>query len=199
MGTAASRPLRGRVRSSSALATVITGSGSWAGSKLAEVGRSEEPALATPRTPDGQADGHCALDAVERADIPISKADAVDATANVCTVSSQFSEMPGMLVSFRLAGNAPRAVIVLFQGAWDGLNPGVIASIRLTIDGVAQSGPADVRVEHRGESNEAETHGFNFVSDPVAPGLHVARIQWRAGGQGTQGCVADRSLIVMHK
>jgi hypothetical protein len=47
-------------------------------------------------------------------------------------------------------------------------------------------------------TDSASTHGFNFLSDLLAPGLHVARIQWRSVF-GTTACVQDRSLIVMHK
>jgi hypothetical protein len=44
----------------------------------------------------------------------ISKADAVDATDFVCTTSTAFTNMPGMLVSFKSGGTASRPVIVLF-------------------------------------------------------------------------------------
>lgn len=44
-----------------------------------------------------------------------------------------------------------------------------------------------------------ESHGFNFVSDPVAAGTtHTATIQW-SGQNARSGCVSDRSLIVLHK
>lgn len=129
-----------------------------------------------------------------------SKADAVDAVDLQCTSSPQFNDMPGMLVSFRLGGNASRAVIVLFQGEF-GINAteGTALFIRLTIDGSPQSGPNDVIADQRpgGSAPAAETHGFNFLSDPLSPGLHVARIQWRTNT--LQDCVRARSLIVLHK
>jgi hypothetical protein len=46
--------------------------------------------------------------------------------------------------------------------------------------------------------DEVETHGFNFVSDPLAPGTHTATIQWRDNGLGPF-CATERSLIVLHK
>jgi hypothetical protein len=129
-----------------------------------------------------------------------SKADAVDAIGGVCTQSAVYADMPGMLVSFKLGGTASRAVIVLFQGEWEAINSGSSAEIRLTIDNVIQSGPTDVGADRRAfdASDETETHGFNFISDPVTPGLHVARIQWRSP-RASQACTFARSLIVLHK
>jgi hypothetical protein len=132
----------------------------------------------------------------------ISKADAVDTTDQACTSSTQFIDLPEMLVSFKAGGKASQPVIVLFQGEWQS-DDELIAEIRLTIDGVIQPGPGNVRVDHLpgGERPRVETHGFNFLSDRLAPGLHVARIQWRADGGGLfrAFCVNNRSLIVMHK
>jgi hypothetical protein len=39
---------------------------------------------------------------------------------------------------------------------------------------------------------------FAFLSGPLAPVFHVARIQWKSFS-GLTSCVDDRSLIVMHK
>ena len=71
--------------------------------------------------------------------------------------------------------------------------------VRLVIDGVLQSGPNAVAVDHRPSAAPFafETHGFNFVSDPVTPGTHFLAIQWRTSGG--QGCIHNRSLIVLHK
>jgi hypothetical protein len=131
----------------------------------------------------------------------ISKADAVDATDQVCAPQGGFSDIPGMLVSFKSGGAGSRPVIVLFQGEWFNFADSSAIEIRLTIDGVEQSGPARVIVEHRttGSFDEFETHGFNFLSDRLAPGLHVGRIQWKRAGAAGTACVGNRSLIVMHK
>jgi hypothetical protein len=69
-----------------------------------------------------------------------SKADAVDTTNGACASSTQFADMPGMAVSFRLGGSAPRAVIVLFQGVFSLGDVPATAQVRLTIDGIVQLG-----------------------------------------------------------
>jgi hypothetical protein len=125
----------------------------------------------------------------------INKVDAVDTNIQACTVSTAFVDMPGMLVSFKSGGTASRPVIVLFQGEWLSIDRGT-GVIRLTIDGIVQSGPDDVEMNDT-DATETATHGFNFLSDRLAPGLHVARIQWKT--RGDVACVNERSLIVMHK
>jgi hypothetical protein len=131
-----------------------------------------------------------------------SKADGADATDLPCTVSPQFNDMPGMLVSFRVSGQASRPVLVLFEGSWGKLNGNTAGFIRLTIDGAIQSGPGTgdgiLTLGADGQIGSEGTRGFNFLSDPIAPGLHVARIQWRDNGAG-QVCIGERSLIVLHK
>lgn len=131
-----------------------------------------------------------------------NKADGADATDLPCTVSPQFNDMPGMLVSFRISGNASRSVVVLFEGTWGKLVGNTAGFIRLTIDGVIQSGPGTgdgiLTLGADGQTGSEGTRGFNFLSDPIAPGLHVARIQWRDNGAG-QVCIGERSLIVLHK
>jgi hypothetical protein len=66
--------------------------------------------------------------------------------------------------------------------------------IRLSIEGIPQ--PEEVAATTAFEA-VANTHGYNFVTDPLAPGLHVARIQWEVSGG--RFCIRDRSLIVLHK
>lgn len=114
--------------------------------------------------------------------------------------SQQWVDMPAMSETFQLGGNVSRPVIVLFEGEWQGFAERAIVGIRLTIDGAVQSGPSTVAVDHRpfGEPDEGETHGFNFVSDPIAPGAHTARIQW-ISSLPTEVCVGDRSLIILHR
>jgi hypothetical protein len=121
----------------------------------------------------------------------INKFDAVDTNEAVCAAPTAFENMPGMLVSFKSGGTTTRPVAVLFQGVIG--DRGV--EIRLTIDGVVQSGPSNVVLNFETPPS-AGTRGFNFLSNPLPPGLHVARIQWRAVGFI---CIQDRSLIVLHK
>jgi hypothetical protein len=128
--------------------------------------------------------------------VATGKADAVDAVDSNCIASFEFTDMPGMSETFSFGGTARRPVLVLFQGEWSTPTAGSTANIRLMIDGVVHSGITNAVLDHRagGAPNEIETHGFNFVSDPLAPGTHTATIQW-AGGS----CVRNRSLIVLHK
>jgi hypothetical protein len=134
------------------------------------------------------------------ANVPTGKADAIDRTDIPCTVSPNYTDMPATSVTFKLGGTAPRPVLVLMEGQWFLPNDGVTIRIRLLIDGVVQSGPTDVLVAERpaGVALIDGTHGFNFVSDPLVPGTHTAKIQWHDNGVNF-GCVTNRSLIVLHK
>jgi hypothetical protein len=127
------------------------------------------------------------------------KADGVQTDIVDCNDSSPFRNMTEMLVSFKIAGSVPRAVIVLFEGEWfsfSGEGP-TQARIRLSIDGIPQVEEV-VLATRRDVPSEDGTHGYNFVTDALAPGLHVARIQWGVGFGG-RSCIGDRSLIVLHK
>jgi hypothetical protein len=129
--------------------------------------------------------------------VATGRADAVNAADFACTPAVSFTAMPGMSETFSFGGAASRPVLVLFQAEWRSFGEGSVASIRLMIDGIVQ--PAStLSVDHRvpGNGDEIETHGFNFVSDPLAPGTHTATIQWSATGTL---CATDRSLIVLHK
>jgi hypothetical protein len=132
--------------------------------------------------------------------IVTGKASAVDATDGACTAANFFHDMPDMSKSFSFGGTASRHVIVLFQGEFRSLTEGTAVLIQLLIDGVVQSGPRHVAMAVRpvGDEFPPGTHGFNFISDRLAPGTHTAQIQWRDTGAGP-GCVEGRSLVVLHK
>jgi hypothetical protein len=133
--------------------------------------------------------------------IPTGKADAVALSNDIpCTVSPNYTDMPGTSVTFKLGGTAPRPVIVLMQGQWFMPNEGVEVRIRLMVDGIVQSGPNNVLVVERpnGVALTDGSHGFNFLSNPLTPGTHTAKIQWHDNGVNF-GCIANRTLIVMHK
>lgn len=128
--------------------------------------------------------------------VPTGLADAVDAPNNRCTRSRDFVDMPRMSVTFSFDGDASHPVLVLFQGSFSG-NEHSNARIRLLIDDVVQPPPGDgVDVHEEDASVDIATNGFNFISAPLAPGTHTATIQWLAG---RKACVANRSLIVLHK
>lgn len=129
-----------------------------------------------------------------------ARASAVDANERVCTAAPFFVDMPNMSKSFSFGGSASRHVIVLFEGEFGHLTEGTSLTIQLMIDGVVQSGPKDIFMLFHADGDEfpAGTHGFNFISDRLAPGAHTAKIQWRDTGAGP-GCVFARSLVVLHK
>jgi hypothetical protein len=132
--------------------------------------------------------------------VPTPRADALNDLGLVCTVSPQFNPMPGTSETFNLGGRSAQPVIVLFEAEWHSPNVGTFAQLALTIDGVFQSGAGFPVVDDRpsGEPEEVETHGFNWVSQPLAPGTHTATIMWRDNGVNPH-CVRARTLIVLHK
>jgi hypothetical protein len=144
---------------------------------------------------------HVAAARKTAADVPTGKADAVSLSGDIpCTVSPNYTDMPGMSVTFKLGGSASRPVIVLMQGQWFMPHEGVDVRVRLLVDGAVQSGPTEVLVAQRpaGNSLTDGTHGFDFISNSLTPGTHTAKIQWHDNGVNS-GCVANRTLIVMHK
>jgi hypothetical protein len=144
---------------------------------------------------------HAARARKTAADIPTGKSDAVDLSTDIpCTVSPNYTDMPGTSVTFKLGGTASRPVIVMLQAQWFMPNEGVEVRVRLKIDNVVQTGSTDVLVAQRptGISLTTGTHGYNFVSDQLTPGTHTAKIQWHDNGVNS-GCVSNRTLIVMHK
>ncbi|HXJ63112.1 MAG TPA: hypothetical protein VNN79_05110 [Actinomycetota bacterium] len=135
------------------------------------------------------------------ANVPTGKTNVVSISGDIpCTVSPNYADMPGMAVTFKLGGTASRPVIVMLQAQWFMPTEGVTVRIRFLVDGVVQSGPTDVLVVERptGVALTDGAHGFDFLSDPLTPGTHTAKIQWKDNGVG-QGCVANRTLLVMHK
>jgi hypothetical protein len=119
--------------------------------------------------------------------VPIGKMDGIDATDTICTVSPSFNNMPGMSKTFTLGTTSNKPVMVMFEGEWFTGTVGSAAFIQLAIDGVVQSGPNSVVVAFVpfGAIPETETHGFNFISDALAPGTHTAAIQWADNGPGS--------------
>jgi hypothetical protein len=127
-----------------------------------------------------------------------AKFNGIDLTDNPCTtVSTDYVDIPGTSVRFSFGGQVNRSVLVLFQGEW--IPNSGRALIRLLIDGVVQSGPGDASspfAAHEGTGDD--TNGFNFISDPLTPGVvHTATIQWESVF-GDSICVDERSLVVLH-
>jgi hypothetical protein len=130
----------------------------------------------------------------------IRKADGVAATDFPCTTSTTFVPLPGTAVTWNQGGRVNDEVVSLFQAEWFNTDRGLI---QLRIDGVIQSGPGDSGAPMAADSgNDAgsvidETNGFNFISDPVAPGTHTAQIYWASVAGGVI-CADERSHIIQH-
>jgi hypothetical protein len=128
---------------------------------------------------------------------PISSFGGVDEIVNRCTTTSSFVTMPQMTRTFNVGGSANGSVVAMFDGSLDLDNSGGAFDtgfLRLTIDGVQQS-PGVIPAIGAGERG---SHGFNWQSRPLTPGLHTARVQWRTD-LGGNFCVDARSLIILHK
>jgi hypothetical protein len=137
-----------------------------------------------------------ASDFFEVSNVPIPKADAAVSTFFAsCSCSPTMHEMEGMSKTFRLGGTVSRGVIVMFQGEFFEPTRGAHALLRLVIDGVPQNGGEEVNIV---TDVHQSTHGFQWVSEPLAPGTHTAVIEWRDGGDAPV-YVAPRSMIILHK
>lgn len=128
---------------------------------------------------------------------PISRFDGVDEIVEKCTNATSFVNMPQMKTTFTLGGGVNDEVAAMFQGSLrldDSGGAFDTGFLRLTVDGQAQS-PGDVPALAPGDRG---THGFNWQTEPLTPGSHEARVQWRTD-LGGELCVDARSLIVLHK
>jgi hypothetical protein len=149
---------------------------------------SAEPAAAQVRTKSGA----------------ITKFDGADNHNSACTSSSNFKNLPSMSVTFTQGGPGADEVAVLFEGAGWFVEQLNFVGIRLTVDGVVQPGPGaggdtfifggDPAIDTGGTTS----HGFNFQTEALSAGSHVARIQWQSF-DGSEVCVGPRSLLVLHK
>ena len=116
---------------------------------------------------------------------------------NQCGITTSFTTIPGMTQTFNLGGTANDEVVVTFQASWSGVTEQFdTAFVRLTIDGAVQ--PTNVSVPIFGGAEGTNTHGFTWISGPLSPGNHTARIQWRTD-LGSTVCVDDRTLVVLHR
>ncbi|MGH7502069.1 MAG: hypothetical protein ACREL7_09955 [Longimicrobiales bacterium] len=140
---------------------------------------------------------------------PISQFTAMVADDVQCRTSSDntVADMPGTALSFTRAGTDTAAVVVSFVGNWPNPTGGGTASgafIFLEIDGqrrdVTSTNGGVLASPGLSTTVGSGTHGFNFVTDSLPPGAHIATIRWAdnvLNGTGTI-CVAERSLIVYH-
>jgi hypothetical protein len=115
--------------------------------------------------------------------------------------------MPGASVAFTRTGDDTAAVVVSFVGQWPNPAGGGTANgafIFLEIDGerhdITSTNGGVLASPGNSNTVSSGTHGFNFVTEPIAAGGHTASILWAdnvLNGQGTI-CVGERSLVVYH-
>ena len=139
---------------------------------------------------------------------PVSKITAAVADDLICRTSDDNSvaDMPGTFKSFVQGGDSPQSIVVTFVGSWAKPTSGNPAGafIFLEIDNTrvdVTSTNGGVLV-HEGTATSVSngTHGFTFVTEPIAPGEHVAKMRWAdnvLSGSGTI-CVFERSLVIHH-
>lgn len=140
----------------------------------------------------------------------------VTADDRVCrTTATTLEEIPGTTVSF--SQSSTNEVVVTFVAEWPNPPPDEIpagsqaagAFIFLFIDGdrVDVNSINGGVLVHEGTATSVSngTHGFTFVTDPIPPGEHEAKIFFLdnvLGGFGVPNgtiCVNDRSTVVQHK
>lgn len=131
------------------------------------------------------------------------------------TTATTLEPIPGTTVKFNQGTNDQ--VVVTFVASWpkpreDEIPAGSQAAgafIFLFIDG----NRVDINsinggvLVHDGSTNSISngTHGFTFVTDPIPPGEHEAKIYFLDNVLGPPNvlngtlCVSDRSVIVQHK
>ena len=125
-----------------------------------------------------------------------------------CRTSSDnlVADMPGMTRPFVQGGETAESLVVDFVGSWPKSTSGTPAGafIFLEIDNnrvdVTSTNGGVLVHEGTAASVSNGTHGFNFATDPVSPGNHVAKMRWAdnvLSGSGTI-CVAERSMVIHH-
>ena len=139
---------------------------------------------------------------------PVTKTTSVVSDNKTCRTSSDNSvaDMPDVIANFTVEGDEPTSVIVSFVGSWTKPTDSTAAGafILLEVDGSRvdiTSINGGVLASPGTGSVGNGTHGFNFVTDPIAPGNHVAKIRWTdnlINGTGTI-CVTERSMVIFHR
>lgn len=140
---------------------------------------------------------------------PVAMLSSVVADDIACRTSSDntVADMPGVVANFTIEGDEPASVVVSFVANWTkpSNGPAAGAFILLEVDdsrvditstngGVLASPGTDTDVSNG-------THGFNFVTEPIAPGSHIAKILWAdniLNGTGTI-CVFERTMVIFHR
>lgn len=154
---------------------------------------------------------------VDTATAPVSRITAKVADDRFCrTLATTLEPILNTGVTFTQGGSTPQEVVVTFVANWpqpraDEIPAGSQAAgafIFLFIDDdrvdiTSENGGVLV---HDGSGDISNgTHGFTFVTEPIPPGVHTARIHFLdnvLGGFGDPNgtiCVDDRSTVVHHR
>lgn len=139
---------------------------------------------------------------------PVTQTTSVVSDNKTCRTSSDntVADMPGVIANFTIEGDDPTGVIVSFVGSWSKPtdSPAAGAFIFLEVDGsrvdITSTNGGVLASPGTATDVSSGTHGFNFVTDPIAPGNHVAKIRWAdnlLNGTGTI-CVTERSMVIFH-
>jgi hypothetical protein len=150
------------------------------------------------------------------ADIPemtaLTEREHFDCRTSTFPGDPRLADIPNTSLTFHQGGTKARSVLVTFVANWpiptgSDLPQGsqsAGAVIFLTIDDqrvdvVSNNGGTLV---HDGTADFSNgTHGFTFVTQPIAPGDHEAHMLWSnnfLNGTGTV-CIFERSLVVQHR
>lgn len=140
---------------------------------------------------------------------PVTQTTSVVSDNKICRTSSDNSvaDMPGVTANFMIKGHEPTSVTVSFVGSWTKPtdSPAAGAFILLEVDGsrvdITSTNGGVLASPGTATDVSSGTHGFNFVTDPIAPGNHVAKIRWADNlliGTGTI-CVSERSMVIFHR
>ena len=139
---------------------------------------------------------------------PVAHMTAVVADDVQCRTSADnlVADMPGMTSAFVQGGGTAEPVVVNFVGSWpkptSGTPAGAFIFLEIDNNRVDVTSTNGGVLVHEGTASSVSngTHGFTFVTDPISPGNHVAKMRWAdnvLSGSGTI-CVAERSMVIHH-
>jgi hypothetical protein len=123
------------------------------------------------------------------------------------TSSTSFVDMPEMSVTISTSGTS-RLIIVFSGHTWlSGSGKYLIIAVRAMVD-TAQAYPQAQNIWFGSGAHlgillgevvypDYSSHSFTFHSDPLDPGTHTVKIQWRVYASSNAGHIASRSLTVI--
>jgi hypothetical protein len=148
---------------------------------------------------------------------PLTRMDArVSTDRNCITTATTLASIPGTTVSFTQGGSQAQEVVVTFTAAWPrplagdipagSTRAGAFVFLLVDDDRVDVVSDAGGVLVHEGTASSTTngTHSFTFVTEPLAPGAHTARIFVLDNVLGPPGvpngtvCVGPRSTVVQH-